>query len=112
MVWILSRVEANPHRQALHNFDAVAGRVFRRQQTVEFTSRAGQALDVALVIASSGIDVDGHGRTADSSRNAARRGTIKCQREAQVLVSPDGGESGQGGREAWDWLRSPDPLHY
>jgi hypothetical protein len=45
VVPILARVEANPHWQSLHDLDVVTGRVFRRQQTVEFASRAGHALD-------------------------------------------------------------------
>src|SRR6202451_3611752 len=64
MVRVLARVEANPDRQSLHDLDVVAGRVFGRQQTVEFASRAGQAFDVALVVASSGIDVNRDGFAA------------------------------------------------
>jgi hypothetical protein len=58
MVRIFTRIEANPDRQSLHYLDVVAGRVFGRQQTIEFASRAGQAFDVALVVASGSIDVN------------------------------------------------------
>src|ERR1700735_516053 len=64
MVRILTRVEANPHRQSLHDLDVVAGRVFGRQQTIEFASRPGQAFDVAVVVASGSIDVNRYGLAA------------------------------------------------
>ena len=40
MVRILAAVEANPHRQSLHDLDVIAGRVLRRQQTVQSAGRA------------------------------------------------------------------------
>src|ERR1700692_4222367 len=58
MVRVLSGVEANPHRQSLHNLDVVAGGVFGGQQAVEFAGRSRHAFDVALVVATGRIDVN------------------------------------------------------
>src|SRR5271156_6293012 len=58
MVRILARVEANSHRQSLHDLDVIAGGVFGRQQAVEFTSRARQPFDIALVNTFGGVDVN------------------------------------------------------
>src|SRR5271156_16963 len=58
MVQILARVEANSHRQSLHDLNVVAGSVFWRQQAVELARRAGNSFDVAVVIAPCSIDVN------------------------------------------------------
>jgi hypothetical protein len=69
MVWILSRIQANPDRQALHHFDVIAGRVLRRQKTREFASRTRQTFYISLVIASGSINVDCNRLAAMHSRN-------------------------------------------
>src|ERR1700675_860698 len=64
MVRVLARVEANPHRQSLYDLDVVAGGVFWRQQAVELARRAGNSLDVAVVVAPCSIDVNLDGLAA------------------------------------------------
>src|SRR5690348_13895165 len=56
---ILSRIESNPDRQSLYYLDVVAGCIFRRQQTVELSGGSGHPFDIAAVIASGGVYVDG-----------------------------------------------------
>ena len=47
MIGILSRIKANPNRQALHNFDVIARGVFGRQQAEDGARTPCQALHVA-----------------------------------------------------------------
>src|ERR1700735_63745 len=58
VIGILSWVELDSHRQALHHLHVVAGRVFGRQQAEAIAARTRQVPDVALVVATEGIDVD------------------------------------------------------
>src|ERR1700691_1773344 len=60
MACVLSGVEPNPHRQSLHNLDVVAGGVFWRQQALHFAGRPRHAFDVARVVASESVDVNGY----------------------------------------------------
>src|SRR5581483_8635369 len=53
---VLTGVELDPHRQALHHLDVVAGRVFRRQQAVEGAGGAGHARDVTVKVASQRVE--------------------------------------------------------
>ena len=76
MVRIFTWVEANPDRQSLHDLDVIAGRVFGRQQTVEFAGRAGQAFDITLVVESGCVDMNGD-RLAAPHPGAASRENLR-----------------------------------
>ena len=59
---LLTLIEDNLHRNPLHHFDVVAGRILRRQQA-EFRARGGRnAVDVRVEDpAAIGVDRDGGG---------------------------------------------------
>ncbi len=59
MVRVLPGFEQKPHGQPLHDFDVVAGGVFRRQKADAIAAYAGHTLDVAAMISGEGIDVNG-----------------------------------------------------
>ena len=60
MVIIFAFVEADTHRQALHNFYEIAGGVFRRQKAGACAGGAGHALDLPVVFTAVGIYADVH----------------------------------------------------
>ena len=59
MLRILTLVEPNSHREPLHYFHVITGRILWREQAEHRTRRAGKTLDVTLVIAPKRVDVDG-----------------------------------------------------
>ena len=61
--------KAQPHRQTLHNFDVVSGRIFRRQKGELIAAGAGHTLDVTVVFSVGGINVNRRPSPRWMSRN-------------------------------------------
>src|SRR6266446_3707373 len=58
MSLVLARLEHDLHRYALHNFDVVAGGVFRWQQAEARSTGAGDGIDMPFVGLAGRIDRD------------------------------------------------------
>ena len=57
MLRVLAGVDVDSHRQALDHFYVVAGRVLGRKKAEAIAARAGQILNVALIVAAEGVDM-------------------------------------------------------
>src|SRR5260370_37229362 len=60
MLGILIFVEPNSHREPLHYFHVVSGRVLWRKQTEKRTGRAWKTLHFPLVVPSESVDANCH----------------------------------------------------
>ena len=58
MIAVFSRIEHDLHRNPLHDLHVIAGGILGRQQAETGAAGAGNAIDLALVAFSVGIDFD------------------------------------------------------
>ncbi len=108
---VLALLEHDLHRHALHDFDVVAGRVFRRQQAEARAGGGGDAVHVPLELAAPYASTSIVARWPGS--HVAQLRLLEIGRDPDVVERDDGHQRLAGLHDLADFdrLRLTTPLH-